>query len=126
MIRYADILLNLAEAYNEMGETQKAVDCVNQVRKRAGVALLNSSAATTVSGTDDLRERIRNERRWEFNGEGVNFFDEMRWKTWHESKFSEGAGLKQIWGQKEYSYVWDGDFVIHGLLLKKSVTVILI
>lgn len=111
LIRYADILLNLAEAYNEMGETQKAVDCVNQVRKRAGVALLNSSAATTVSGTDDLRERIRNERRWEFNGEGVNFFDEMRWKTWHESKFSEGAGLKQIWGQKEYSYVWDGDFV---------------
>lgn len=111
LIRYADVLLNQAEAYNEIGETEKAIQCVNLVRERAGIALLNSNAATTVSGQSDLRERIRNERRWEFNGEGVNFFDEMRWKTWHENKFATGAGLKQIWGEKEYSYVWDGDFL---------------
>lgn len=111
LIRYADILLNLAECYNEMDQTDKAIECVNQVRGRAGAALLNSNTPTTVTGKDNLRERIRNERRWEFNGEGVNFFDEMRWGTWKESKFFEGAGLKQIWGEHQYKYTWSGDQV---------------
>ena len=58
-----------------------------------------------------MRKRIRNERRWEFAGEGVNFFDEMRWKTWKENKFFEGAGLKQIWGQAQYTHTWAGDYL---------------
>lgn len=111
LIRYADVLLNLAECYNELGRLDEAIDCVNQVRARAGAALLNSNAPTTVTGQDNLRTRIRNERRWEFNGEGVNFFDEMRWGTWKESKFFEGAGLKQMWGTHQYKYVWSGDQV---------------
>ena len=111
LIRYADILLNLAECYNELYQEDKAIACVNQVRERAGAALLNSNDATTVKGQDDLRERIRNERRWEFNGEGVNFFDEMRWGTWKESRFFEGAGLKQMWGTLQYDYTWSGDRV---------------
>ncbi|MCD8183782.1 MAG: RagB/SusD family nutrient uptake outer membrane protein, partial [Bacteroides sp.] len=114
LIRYADILLNLAEAYNEMGgadNMKKAIDCVNLVRERAGVALLNSNANTQVAGQDDLRERIRNERRWEFNGEGINFFDEMRWGTWKQSKFFNGSGLKQVWGELEYDYDWYRDFL---------------
>lgn len=109
LIRYADVLLNLAEALNEQGKTSEAIACVNLVRARAGVQELNTNAATTVSGQADLRERIRNERRWEFNGEGVNFFDELRWGTWKETKFHEGAGLKQIWGEPQYTYSWGGD-----------------
>lgn len=109
LIRYADVLLNLAEALNEQGKTSEAIDCVNLVRERAGVQELNTNAATTVNGQADLRERIRNERRWEFNGEGVNFFDELRWGTWKETKFHEGAGLKQIWGEPQYTYSWGGD-----------------
>lgn len=114
LIRYADVLLNQAEAYNEMGgadNMRKAVDCVNLVRERAGVAKLNSSATTRVNDQADLRERIRNERRWEFNGEGINFFDEMRWGTWKSSKFFDGSGLKQIWGETEYKYDWAGDYL---------------
>lgn len=109
LIRYADVLLNLAEALNEQGKTNEAIACVNLVRKRAGVAELNSNPYTQVSGQDATRERIRAERRWEFNGEGVNFFDEMRWGSWKESKFHKGAGLKQIWGETQYSYSWGGD-----------------
>lgn len=52
-----------------------------------------------------------NERRWEFNGEGINFFDEMRWGTWKESKFFAGSGLKQMWGEPQYVYAWSGDQV---------------
>ena len=111
IMRYADVLLNLAECYNELGEQEKAIACVNQVRGRAGAALLNSNTFTQVTGQDDLRRRIRNERRWEFNGEGINFFDEMRWGTWKESKFFAGSGLKQMWGEPQYVYAWSGDQV---------------
>ena len=109
IIRYADVALSLAECLNEQGKTDEAVEWVNKVRARAGAALLNSNTYTQVTGQDNMRERIRNERRWEFAGEGVNFFDEMRWKTLHESKYFSGAGLKQIWGTIQYTYTWGGD-----------------
>lgn len=68
LIRYADVLLNLAEALNEQGKTDEAIEAVNQVRARAGAQLLNSNEPTTVTGQADMRERIRNERYWEFLG----------------------------------------------------------
>lgn len=109
LIRYADVVLSLAECLNEQGKTDEAVQWVNKVRNRAGIALLNSNQHTQVSGQANMRERIRNERRWEFAAEGVNFFDEMRWETLHESKYFNGSGLKQIWGEIQYSYTWAGD-----------------
>ena len=56
IIRYADVLLSLAEALNEQGKTNDAIPYVNMVRKRAGVALLNSNSYTMVAGQDDLRD----------------------------------------------------------------------
>lgn len=121
IIRYADVLLSLAECLNEQGKTDEAVTYVNMVRERAGAALLNSNEYTQVSGQDNMRERIRNERRWEFAGEGVNFFDEMRWKTWHESKMFEGAGLKQIWGEMQSSYSWGGDYLYNWAIPRSEI-----
>lgn len=112
LIRYADVLLGRAEAINEQGFSQTAVDLVNQVRQRAGAALLQTTDAskpTYVNNQADMRERIRNERRWEFAAEGVNFFDEMRWRTLHETKVKPGSGLKQVWGENQYTDSWGGD-----------------
>ena len=36
---------------------------------------------------EDMLERIRYERRVEFCLEGINFFDEVRWGTYKETKF---------------------------------------
>lgn len=108
LIRYADIVLLWAEALNELNRTDEAVALVNEVRARAGVGLLNSSSATAVAGQADLRERIRNERRKEFLGEGVAYFDELRWKTWEETVFYPGNGRKFVWGQIHAPYVWAG------------------
>ena len=69
IIRYATVVLGLAEALNEQGKTAEAIEQVNLVRERAGVALLNSNAATQVNGQDDMRTRIQNEYRWETAGE---------------------------------------------------------
>lgn len=121
LIRYADVLLNLAEALNEQDKLDDAIIAINKVRARAGVAELNSNQYTQVADKENLRERIRNERRWEFNGEGVNYFDEIRWNTWKESKFFEGSGLKQIWGEIQYSYSWGGDYYYTWAIPRKEI-----
>lgn len=121
IIRYADVVLSLAECLNEQGKTDEAIEWVNQVRKRAGVASLNSNSYTQVTGQENLRTRIRNERRWEFAGEGVNFFDELRWKTWQETKFRKDAGLKQIWGTIQTAYSWGGNHLYNWAIPKTEI-----
>lgn len=121
IIRYADVLLSLAECLNEQNKMSEAVEVVNQVRARAGAALLNSNQNTQVTSQENMRERIRNERRWEFAAEGVNFFDEMRWRTWHESKMFEGSGLKQIWGEMQSSYSWGGDHLYNWAIPRSEI-----
>ncbi|MDR2474154.1 MAG: RagB/SusD family nutrient uptake outer membrane protein [Tannerella sp.] len=113
LMRYAGVLLYLAEALNEQGDSKRAeaIGYVNQVRRRAGLAELNSNAATTVTSQANLRERIRKEFRWEFTGEGVTLFEELRCGTYKESKFFPGAGQKQIHGangkSQYHTFVWD-------------------
>ena len=111
LFRYAGALLYLAEALNEQGKTAEAITYINQVRRRAGIAELNSNTATTVTGQADLRERIRWEFRWEFTGEGVCYFEELRWGSYREAKFFPGAGQKQIHGangkSQYYAFVWN-------------------
>jgi len=114
IMRYADVLLMWAEALNEQGLISESIAKVNEVRSRAGVAILqtqNSSAGGYVSGQLDLRERIRNERRVEFPNEGIDFFDELRWGTWKEKVFYSGNGAKQIWGELVYAYSFKGDYI---------------
>ena len=110
IIRYADVLLGLAEALNEQGRWSEAVECVNQVRGRAGVALLNDGNAwNAVASSDDLRPRIRNERKWELAGEQVVYGDELRWGTILEDKYSDGNGLMHAWGSVLLPYVSGGN-----------------
>lgn len=111
IIRYADVLLLWAEALNEQGLVSEAVAKVNEVRKRAGVALLDSNVPTTVSGQTDLRVRIQNERSIEFAGEGVNYFDQLRWKIWKDREFYPGNGSKQVWGGVVSAYSFKGDYI---------------
>lgn len=113
LIRYADVVLMLAEAINEQGFKQEAVDLVNSVRERAGAALLQTTDAgkpTYVSGQENMRTRIRNERRWELSLEGVNLYDEIRWRTigdWCKT----GDGSKEIWGTVVNPFSWGGDYL---------------
>ncbi|MCD8167282.1 MAG: RagB/SusD family nutrient uptake outer membrane protein [Bacteroides sp.] len=110
IIRYADVLLMKAEALNESGKTGDAIAEVNKVRQRAGAALLDTSDPTKVSGQEDLRERIRNERRIEFVNEGISYFDELRWGTLKETVYAdEKPGAKQVWGAVTRAYAWSSD-----------------
>lgn len=80
IIRFADVLLMLAEAYNENNETAKAVIEVNKVRARVGMPGIDSGPSWLAAGGQaGMRERIRNERAYELAGEGHRFSDIRRW-----------------------------------------------
>lgn len=72
IMRYAEVLLNKAEALNELGQTGEALVPLNQVRERAGLP------PVTISDQDQLRDVILRERAVEFSFEGHRFFDLKR------------------------------------------------
>ena len=72
-LRYADVLLMLAEAYNETGNSNEALAYLNMIRERAGID------DETETGQDALRERIKIERQKELAGEFTEYYDLQRW-----------------------------------------------
>lgn len=78
IIRYADILLMLAEAKNELsGPDAEVYGAINKVRARTTVEMPPLPASLT---KEQMRLRIRHERRVEFAGEGLYYSDIRRWK----------------------------------------------
>jgi len=74
-IRYSDVLLMAAEAFNRGGiDDGKAQNYLNQVRARA---FGDENHNVTAAG-QDLTDAIYHERRVELMGEGHWFFDEVR------------------------------------------------
>ena len=86
LIRLGDVILMLAEAYNEKGETDKAVTEVNKIRARVGMPGLNSGATWLAVGSkEEMAERIMRERAFELAGEGQRYWDLRRWGKLEES-----------------------------------------
>ncbi len=99
VIRYADVLLMLAECEVEVGSLERARELVNMLRTRAancaqgpdgGPAAIDDPGITWATyriGTYDeawtdqatARELVRRERRIEMGMEGHRFFDLRRW-----------------------------------------------
>lgn len=77
-IRYADILLLLAECLNEEGATAQAVDLVNQVRARAWGGSLPAEAQWSGMSQDEFRTNLMDERMRELLCEGWRRMDLMR------------------------------------------------
>lgn len=73
LLRYSEVLLNYAEALNHLnGGSGDALDCLNDVLERAGLAAYDAMSQS------ELDEAIFRERGWEFIGEGKLYFDELR------------------------------------------------
>ena len=104
MMRYSDVLLRAAECENEVsGPTQQAIDWINQVRNRAGLANLNLS---DFGSKDKLFEQIANvERPKEFGCEFGRGFDLIRWGFFYDNgrlqQLKEHAAVN-FWTKSNY------------------------
>lgn len=82
ILRYADVILMLAEAQNELGNGPAAAAALESIRNRASG---NQGPSRTIvppiafQNQAQMREAIKAERRWEFAMEGYRFYDLVRW-----------------------------------------------
>lgn len=111
MIRYAEILLNYAEALNEIdpAANQTAIDnCLILIRQRAGInAGTNDRYGLPDTYTqEEMREIIRNERRIELAFEDQRFWDIRRWKIAEEVMTQPVKGVI-ISKNADESYTYD-------------------
>lgn len=84
ILRYAEVLLMIAESANEVAgsPTAEAYTAVNAVRARAGIP-----AMTPGLSHDLFRDSVFNERRWELSLEGPNgYFDSQRNWAWAKAR----------------------------------------
>ncbi len=76
LIRYADVLLMLAECEAETGTVAQAAAYINEVRARPGV---NMPAVTPATKNDALKA-VMHERTVELGAEELSSFDILRWR----------------------------------------------
>ena len=76
ILRYSDVLLMIAECENETHSqpTTEAYNCINEVRKRAGISKLPQNL-----DTEDFRQAVKDERAMELCFEMTRRFDLIRW-----------------------------------------------
>ena len=101
IMRYAHVLLMIAEAENELnGPTKKSLEAINLVRKRSNQPIIKEGISK-----NELRERIRNEWRVETCFEGLRYFQLKQWKLLQKNV----DGFKDQ-GQPLYVKVWKPAF----------------
>jgi hypothetical protein len=88
-IRYAEILLNYAEAVNEAEGPANAYEPINLIRERAGMPNLPAGLSQ-----QEMRQRIRNERRIELAFEEHRYWDVRRWKIADQTENITVNGIK--------------------------------
>jgi len=89
LIRYADVLLMIAETYIFQDQYAEALPYINEVRRRVGAL----EYTTVPASFDEAFEILRRERRLELVGEQHRWFD---LKRWHLADKSSAAGFDMV------------------------------
>lgn len=103
LFRLGEVALTYAEAENELnGPSEKVVNAIQMVRGRKGVNM----PPLKVTSKEDMREKIRHERRIELAFEGQRYYDLLRWKKMGEiiPTIVDPNGVKRVWN--DYNYLW--------------------
>ena len=101
MVRWAEVLLNRAEAEAKLGQNTAALDDVNIIRKRAGLSgdALMTAANIAARGYKDVLDVVLDERRLELAFEGFRTLDVFRNKKALDRRY---AGI-HTWEVIEYN-----------------------
>ena len=120
-IRYAEVLMNMAEAANEIENTSEALTVLYQIRERAGIEPgAGGKYGITAATVPDIRKAIMDERLVEFAFEGQRFWDLRRWRiyasTFNSFKDKYFHGIRFEWngtaanrptGLTDINTIWD-------------------
>lgn len=122
IMRYAEVLLNYAEAKIELNDIDQSVyDAINQIRQRESVQM---PIITGGKSQVEMRSVIRKERKYELALEGLRFFDIRRWGIAEQVMNASSYGRPRIsgtpnwpleapeideWGTPDYSNVSNKD-----------------
>ena len=99
-IRYAEVLLNLAEVAAGAGRMDRAVELLGQIRKRAGYVEANNYGLTPAASSDQATcmAQVLYERQIELAYEGKRFDDMRRWLLFDGGvNFASIPGAPQTW-----------------------------
>ena len=88
MLRWAEVLLNRAEAYARTNQPALALADVNVIRERAGLSGTQLFSTSNMQGYTDVLDIVLDERRLEFAFEGHRMFDVYRNKKNMDRRFS--------------------------------------
>lgn len=105
-IRFAEVVLNLAESAAGMGNISEALDLTTQIRKRAGLESADNYGLGSPATKDAMIGAIIKERRIEFAFENKIYWDMRRWLLFDDS-FGTASRLDipVINGTKRTGYV---------------------
>ena len=99
IIRYAEVLLSMAEAKIEKNAPQTEVTpYINEVRARVGMPAVEAVEGTSLS-QDEVRKIVRHERRVELAFEDLRLADLYRWGEW-ENAVKRMQNDKEFYGDK--------------------------
>ncbi len=100
-MRYAEVLLNMAEAALEIGDDNTMYDCLGQLRSRAGIPVGDYQYGLKAPSSLSKIELLMNERMVELAFEGKRFYDLRR-----RNMFSNdlGENTSKINGQKKATW----------------------
>ena len=107
VIRYAEVLLNYAEAVYERDDAISDDDLnisLNLVRNRINKSMPKLSNNLVTANGLNMREEIRRERTVELFNEGFRIDDLERWKTAETEMPKDFLGIK--WTGTEYATKW--------------------
>ncbi|SDZ92681.1 Starch-binding associating with outer membrane [Chitinophaga terrae (ex Kim and Jung 2007)] len=101
-MRYAEVLLNYAEAENEaVGPNASVYEAINQIRQRASV---KQPPLTPGLSQSEMREAIRRERQVELAFEEHRFYDVRRWKIADVTENTPAYGIDVTVSNGVYKY----------------------
>lgn len=118
VLRYADVLLMLAEADNEINgaPTALAKQMLTRVRERAFAKASNKSAMVTeyinnLNSKERFFNAIVDERAWEFGGENIRKFDLVRWNNYSSKVVDAIEWIRSVAMNYSQTSIVNGEFV---------------
>ena len=97
LMRFAEVMFIYAEAANETGHSETAVEMLKQIRKRAGIEAGNDGLyGLKVGNRDEIRQAILDERNIELCFEGHRFMDLRRTRNMMQLNGLQKYGIEAI------------------------------